>query len=73
MGDALQPLAFQLLAADPAPAEFTVDTVAIDRHAGAALIGTFGMAGGQAIDLASQGSSSTSVRWKTCMRAKPER
>jgi geranylgeranyl pyrophosphate synthase len=54
VGDALQPLAFQLLASDPAlPASPTVRLRLIDMLAQA--IGTFGMAGGQAIDLAVQG------------------
>jgi geranylgeranyl pyrophosphate synthase len=54
VGDALQPLAFQLLARDralpPAPA---IRLRLIDLLAQAT--GTFGMAGGQAIDLAVQG------------------
>jgi farnesyl diphosphate synthase len=54
VGDALQPLAFQLLATDPAlPASPTIRLRLIDILAQA--IGTFGMAGGQAIDLAVQG------------------
>jgi len=54
VGDALQPLAFQLLAADPAlPSSPSIRLRLIDMLAHA--IGTFGMAGGQAIDLASQG------------------
>jgi geranylgeranyl pyrophosphate synthase len=54
VGDALQPLAFQLLAGDPAlPASPAVRLRLIDMLAEA--IGTFGMAGGQAIDLAVQG------------------
>ncbi|HEV7613291.1 MAG TPA: farnesyl diphosphate synthase [Steroidobacteraceae bacterium] len=55
VGDALQPLAFQLLASDPAlPASPTIRIRLIDMLAHA--IGTFGMAGGQAIDLAVQGT-----------------
>ncbi len=54
VGDALQPLAFQLLARDPAlPASPAIRLRLIDMLAEA--IGTFGMAGGQAIDLAVQG------------------
>ena len=54
VGDALQPLAFQLLAIDPAlPASPAIRLRLIDMLAEA--IGTFGMAGGQAIDLAVQG------------------
>ena len=54
VGDALQPLAFQLLANDSAlPASPAVRLRLIDMLAQA--IGTFGMAGGQAIDLAVQG------------------
>jgi farnesyl diphosphate synthase len=54
VGDALQPLAFQLLAGDPAlPSSPAIRLRLIDMLAQA--IGTFGMAGGQAIDLAVQG------------------
>jgi geranylgeranyl pyrophosphate synthase len=54
VGDALQPLAFQLLARDAAlPASAAIRLRLIDMLAQA--IGTFGMAGGQAIDLAVQG------------------
>jgi geranylgeranyl pyrophosphate synthase len=54
VGDALQPLAFQLLASDKAlPASPVIRLRLIDMLAQA--IGTFGMAGGQAIDLAVQG------------------
>jgi geranylgeranyl pyrophosphate synthase len=54
VGDALQPLAFQLLACDPTlRASPAVRLRLIDMLAHA--IGTLGMAGGQAIDLASQG------------------
>ena len=54
VGDALQPLAFQLLARDPAlPAAPAIRLRLIDLLAQAT--GTFGMAGGQAIDLAVQG------------------
>jgi geranylgeranyl pyrophosphate synthase len=55
VGDALQPLAFQLLARDRAlPAAPAVRLRLIDLLAQAT--GTFGMAGGQAIDLAVQGT-----------------
>jgi farnesyl diphosphate synthase len=55
VGDALQPLAFQLLASDPAlPASPAIRLRLIDILAQAS--GTFGMAGGQAIDLAAQGT-----------------
>ncbi|HET9389169.1 MAG TPA: farnesyl diphosphate synthase [Steroidobacteraceae bacterium] len=54
VGDALQTLAFQVLARDPAlPASPAVRLRLIDLLAEAS--GTFGMAGGQAIDLAVQG------------------
>jgi len=54
VGDALQSLAFQLLASDPAlPASTAIRLRLVDMLAQA--IGTFGMAGGQAIDLAVQG------------------
>jgi geranylgeranyl pyrophosphate synthase len=55
VGDALQPLAFQLLARDPSlPASPAIRLRLIDLLAQAS--GTFGMAGGQAIDLAVQGT-----------------
>ena len=54
VGDALQPLAFQILARDPAlPAAPTIRLRLIELLAQAS--GTFGVAGGQAIDLAVQG------------------
>jgi len=54
VGDALQPLAFQLLARDPKlPGSAAVRLKLTDTLAQA--IGTYGMAGGQAIDLAVQG------------------
>ena len=54
VGDALQPLAFQLLARDPKlPPSPAIRLKLTDMLAQA--IGTFGMAGGQAIDLAVQG------------------
>jgi geranylgeranyl diphosphate synthase type II len=54
VGDALQPLAFQLLARDPSlPSSPAVRLRLIDLLAEAS--GTFGMAGGQAIDLAASG------------------
>jgi len=56
VGDALQPLAFQLLARDRAlPGAPAIRLRLIDLLAQAT--GTFGMAGGQAIDLAVQGMS----------------
>jgi geranylgeranyl pyrophosphate synthase len=55
VGDALQPLAFQLLARDRSlPAAPAIRLRLIDLLAQAT--GTFGMAGGQAIDLAVQGT-----------------
>ncbi len=54
VGDALQPLAFQLLVRDPAlPAAAAIRLRLVDLLTEAS--GTFGMAGGQAIDLAAQG------------------
>ncbi len=54
VGDSLQPLAFQLLARDPAlPASAAIRLRLVDLLCEAS--GTFGMAGGQAIDLAVQG------------------
>jgi geranylgeranyl diphosphate synthase type II len=54
VGDALQPLAFQLLARDPAlPASPAIRLRLVDILSEAS--GTFGMAGGQAIDLGVQG------------------
>jgi len=54
VGDALQPLAFQLLARDPAlPAGPAIRLRLIELLADA--IGTFGMAGGQAMDLEAEG------------------
>jgi farnesyl diphosphate synthase len=54
VGDALQPLAFQLLARDPSlPASPAIRLALVDMLCAAS--GTFGMAGGQAIDLAVQG------------------
>ena len=54
VGDALQPLAFQLLARDPAlPAAPAIRLRLIDLLCEAS--GTYGMAGGQAIDLEVQG------------------
>ena len=54
VGDALQPLAFQLLARDPSlPASATVRLRLVDVLCEAS--GTFGMVGGQAIDLAQEG------------------
>ncbi len=56
VGDALQPLAFQLLARDPTlPAAPAIRLRLIELLAQAS--GTLGMAGGQAIDLAVQGQS----------------
>jgi geranylgeranyl pyrophosphate synthase len=54
VGDALQPLAFQLLARDSAlPASAGIRLRLVEMLCEAS--GTFGMAGGQAIDLAAQG------------------
>jgi farnesyl diphosphate synthase len=54
VGDSLQPLAFQLLARDPAlPASAAVRLALVDLLSEAS--GSSGMAGGQAIDLAVQG------------------
>jgi geranylgeranyl pyrophosphate synthase len=54
VGDALQPLAFELLARDPAlPSASSVRLQLIGLLAEAS--GSFGMAGGQAIDMAAQG------------------
>src|SRR6202011_4631850 len=54
VGDALQPLAFELLARDAAlPASGSVRLQLIGLLAEAS--GSFGMAGGQAIDMAAQG------------------
>jgi geranylgeranyl pyrophosphate synthase len=54
VGDALQPLAFQLLARDPAlPVSPAIRLRLVDILSEAS--GTFGMAGGQAIDLGVQG------------------
>jgi geranylgeranyl pyrophosphate synthase len=56
VGDALQPLAFQLLARDPQlPADPAIRLRLIDLLAQAS--GTFGMAGGQAVDLSVQGQA----------------
>jgi geranylgeranyl pyrophosphate synthase len=58
VGDALQTLAFQLLARDPAlPASAATRLRLVELLAEAS--GTFGMAGGQAIDLAVQGKRLT--------------
>jgi farnesyl diphosphate synthase len=58
VGDALQPLAFQLLARDPAlPASPAVRLRLVDVLCEAS--GTFGMVGGQAIDLAQEGQHPT--------------
>jgi geranylgeranyl diphosphate synthase type II len=54
VGDALQPLAFQLLARDPAlPSSPAIRLRLVDILS--EVSGTFGMAGGQAIDLSVQG------------------
>jgi geranylgeranyl pyrophosphate synthase len=56
VGDALQPLAFQLLARDPQlPPDAAIRLQLIDLLAEAS--GTFGMAGGQAVDLSVQGQA----------------
>ncbi len=58
VGDALQPLAFQLLARDPAlPESPAVRLRLVDVLCEAS--GTFGMVGGQAIDLAQEGQRPT--------------
>ncbi len=58
VGDALQPLAFQLLVRDPAlPHSAAIRLRLVDLLCEAS--GTFGMAGGQAIDLAVQGRQPT--------------
>jgi farnesyl diphosphate synthase len=58
VGDALQPLAFQLLARDPAlPVSPAIRLRLVDILSEAS--GTFGMAGGQAIDLAAEGQQLT--------------
>ncbi len=58
VGDALQPLAFQLLARDPAlPAAPAIRLRLIDILSEAS--GSLGMAGGQAIDLAAEGQRLT--------------
>ncbi len=58
VGDALQPLAFQLLVRDPAlPDSAAIRLRLVDLLCEAS--GTFGMAGGQAIDLAAQGQQPT--------------
>jgi geranylgeranyl pyrophosphate synthase len=58
VGDALQPLAFQLLARDPAlPQSPAVRLRLLDVLCEAS--GTFGMVGGQAIDLAQEGQHPT--------------
>jgi farnesyl diphosphate synthase len=54
VGDALQPLAFQVLARDPALSASPATRLRLIELLGEAS-GTFGMAGGQAIDLAVQG------------------
>src|SRR5205085_4429976 len=54
VGDALQPLAFELLARDPClPASPSIRLALVELLSVAS--GTFGMAGGQAIDLAVKG------------------
>ena len=52
VGDALQSLAFQLLASDPDTCRRAAGTAAAHRDAGARPAARIGMAGGQAIDLA---------------------
>jgi farnesyl diphosphate synthase len=69
VGDALQPLAFQLLARDPKlPPDPAIRLKLIDLLAEAS--GTFGMAGGQAIDLASVGHTLTRPQLETMHRMK---
>ena len=55
VGDALQPLAFEVLASAPQPPEVRVQMMATLAHAA----GSAGMAGGQAIDLAAVGRQLT--------------
>jgi farnesyl diphosphate synthase len=68
-GDALQPLAFELLASDPA---LDVDAARRAQMIGvlARASGSLGMAGGQAIDLASVGAPMTISALEDCYRRK---
>ncbi len=68
-GDALQPLAFELLAHDPALAvstETRLEMIGILARAS----GSIGMAGGQAMDLASIGSVLTPAELQDCYQRK---
>ena len=73
VGDALQPLAFQLLARDPQlPSNPAIRLKLIDLLAKAS--GTFGMAGGQAIDLSEcRATPSASRKSSRCTPARPGR
>jgi farnesyl diphosphate synthase len=68
-GDALQPLAFDLLARDPAltvSSARRLEMIAALAHAS----GSIGMAGGQAMDLASVGGSMNASELEDCYRRK---
>lgn len=68
-GDALQPLAFDLLARDPAltvSAARRLEMIAALAHAS----GSIGMAGGQAMDLASVGGTMNARELEDCYRRK---
>ena len=68
-GDALQPLAFELLANDPAlavGAERKMQMITVLAQAS----GSLGMAGGQALDLASIGKSMSVATLEDCYRRK---
>jgi geranylgeranyl pyrophosphate synthase len=68
-GDALQPLAFELLASDPAldvEAACRVKMITVLAQAS----GSLGMAGGQALDLASVGAPMTISALEDCYRRK---
>ncbi len=69
-GDALQPLAFELLARDPALNELGVERRLEMIVLLAQASGSFGMAGGQALDLASIGESMTLPALEDCYRRK---
>jgi geranylgeranyl pyrophosphate synthase len=68
-GDALQPLAFEILAHDPAlavSAARRIDMIVVLAQAS----GSLGMAGGQALDLASIGTEMTVSALEDCYRRK---
>ena len=73
VGDALQALAFTVLArraaAGPASAQARLEMIQVLSRA----TGTRGMAGGQAIDLSAVGRSSRSRASRTCIGARPGR